>query len=230
MDPFFVAANATTGTKNSGFLVELLDKLQAISGLPYTLTARPDLNYGTKNPNGTWDGSIIGVLVNNEADLIGADDFNWADRESAVDFLIPLLSYKLQILTNTQFSLNNATQYVTSAPDFLRFVCTSQNSVAQAICANILDSGDKGLVFDDDDGLATVLTGNFAYLGGSPFLDLAVAQNQGKVKVALNVGSLFAGLAVQQGSPLREKLNIALLQLFENGEVQSLFTKYGINN
>ncbi|OQV11948.1 hypothetical protein BV898_13743 [Hypsibius exemplaris] len=153
-DPFFVAANATTGTKNSGFLVELLDKLQAISGLPYTLTARPDLNYGTQNPNGTWDGSIIGALVNN----------------------------------------------------------TSKDSVAQAICANILDSGDKGLVFDDDAGLATVLTGNFAYLGGSPFLDSAVARKSG------------------QGSPLREKLNIALLQLFESGEVQSLFTKYGINN
>ena len=59
-DSYLVAGNP-----NSGFFVDLLNAIQGVTGIPYTLTARSDLNYGNQNADGSFNGSLIGELVAN---------------------------------------------------------------------------------------------------------------------------------------------------------------------
>ncbi|OQV21389.1 hypothetical protein BV898_04598 [Hypsibius exemplaris] len=225
----YVAANASAGTPDSGFLVDLLNAIKQQSGIPYTLTSRPDLKFGNVNPDGTWDGTLIGALINDEADLIGADLTINAEREAVVDFLVPLATYSLQILYNAQKGLNNGVQYLIRDDADLTFLKISKNSTLQAIYRNILAGMPDSIVQSDTEGARKVLSGNFAYLTDSPFPQLAAAQTGGLLGVQPGtLGNFLISLPVQQGSLLREKLNIVLLELAENRFLPALFSKYGL--
>ncbi|OQV22944.1 hypothetical protein BV898_02996 [Hypsibius exemplaris] len=80
---------------------------------------------------------------------------------------------------------------------------------------------------DDDVGIAKVLSGNFPYITESAISDKAIAANPGKLaRAGGTLAQLYLALAVQQGSPLREKLNTAFVKLQELGVVDDLIRKY----
>jgi len=226
--PFFVPANKNvTGSKNSGFLVDLLDGFKQATGIPYTLTARSDLTYSAKNPNGSYDGSLIGALLNNEADLVGPDVFILSQYEPLLDFLFPINTEHLTILANKKFGLNGA-QYVTIGQDTLNLICKSKNDTLQAICKNLKAGLPGSIVETDEDGVAKVTGGKFAYVEISAVTSEAAAENPDVLMESGSVLDLPMGLAVQQNSPLRDKLNTVLIGFLEDGTLDALFAKYNV--
>jgi len=227
-DDYFIAADPAAGTLNSGFLVDLLDAVQGLTGISYTLTARTDLGF-VQNPNGSWDGTFIGTLINNEADLVGADLTVTSGRAEVVDMLMPFTTYDLNIVTNPQFGVDSQTQYVIQDDADFNYIKSVQSSQFQAIIANIVAGEPNSFVRTNEDGLAQVLTGNKAYIGDSPFQANAVAQSSGKLDlVPGSLGTFYLAMAVQQNSPLRVPLNVALLKLEETGVIRTLLTRYNL--
>lgn len=81
-----------------GFGIELIEKLAARLGFNYTFVIREDKAYGSRNKDtGEWDG-MIGMLMNDEADLAITDLTITAERESGVDFTMPFMNLGISIL------------------------------------------------------------------------------------------------------------------------------------
>jgi len=220
------------GPPASGFLVGLLNALQGVTGIPYTLAAHPELSFGNQDASGSFNGSLIGALVQNQADLVGTDVTITSSREAAADFLVPFSQYQLQIVANTQFGLGSSVQYICQDDADLQFLKNSKNATINAIYDNINAGRPGSIVADNDDAgaVAKVATGNFAYVGESVQIAKALAASSAK-NLAVQGGSLgtfYLALAVQQGSALRDVLNSAMLKLAESGALQTLLTAAGL--
>jgi len=136
-DEFFVAADSSAGQKESGFLVELLDIIQKATGAVFTVTAKPELSYGRPNENGTWDGTLIAPLLNNEADLVGPSMTITSFGKKDVDYCVPILPYKLHILFNPKFGLSSGVQYLIMDDEDLFYLKNSKDVALQSIYQNI---------------------------------------------------------------------------------------------
>ncbi|OQV22947.1 hypothetical protein BV898_02999 [Hypsibius exemplaris] len=212
------------------FFGDLLEALKGKTGINYTVTSRPDLGYGSPDANGSFEGSLIGELVNGHADLAGADLTITAERSAVVDFLVPYAQYQLQILANAFFGLDEDTQYLIQDTADFTFLKNSKNATLSAIAANVeLGRRSGSIVEDDVAGCAKVMMGNYAYVAESMFPERAIVANPQKlVRAGGTLGIFFLALAVQQDSPLRGILNHALVQLAEDGLIQDLLAKYNV--
>ncbi|OQV22948.1 hypothetical protein BV898_03000 [Hypsibius exemplaris] len=211
----------TPGKPN--FLVDVLDALKAATGISYVISARTDLNYS--NPDGSFAGTVFQELISNNADLAATDLTITSAREAVVDFLVPFSQYELQLVVNTAFGLGNGVQYLCRQTADLELLKNAKNATLQAIYANI--QAGNGIVDTTEAGIAKVLSGNFAYVIESPDADKQLATNPGKLARAGGpLAKSYLALAVQQGSALREKLNVALIKLQEQGVIDDLLRKH----
>jgi len=215
------------GPPASGFLIQLLDGITNITGIPYTVSPHRELTFGNQNPNGTFDGSLVGALVKNQADLVGTDLTITKARQTVVDFLLPFSVYQLQVLINTQFSLSGEAQYIAQNNADLAFLKNSNDSKIKEIYDSINKGRPGSIVADnDDDGaVAKVASGNFAYVGESNLVASARADSIAKnvmVMPGSSLGTFYLALAVQKESPLKPKLDLAMLQLIESGALQTM--------
>ena len=104
-------------------------------------------------------------------------------------------------------------------------------TVPGTVAANYLD--EQGLQYMDvasaEEGCELVLSGDVqAFVFDAPTLQyLATKRGNGVLRV---VGPIFAaqkyGVAVPDGSPLRKRINKALLELFEDGKYKALYNKW----
>lgn len=76
------------------------------------------------------------------------------------------------------------------------------------------------------DGVEKVLAGNYAYLMESTSIEYEVQQNCDLMQVGGLLDSKGFGVATPMGSPLRDKLSLAILHLQEDGKVQELYNKW----
>ncbi|XP_048767442.1 glutamate receptor ionotropic, kainate 2-like isoform X2 [Ostrea edulis] len=81
-------------------------------------------------------------------------------------------------------------------------------------------------VNDARDGVDKVLAGNYAYLMESTSIEYQVQQNCDLMQVGGLLDSKGFGVATPMGSPLRDKLSLAILHLQEDGKVQELYDKW----
>ncbi|OQV12563.1 hypothetical protein BV898_13207 [Hypsibius exemplaris] len=217
----------------TGFFLELLDALQTHTGIPYKVTNRTDLtNFGQQNADGSWTGSLLGELLADRADLVASEFTITSLRQSVLDFLLPLGSYQLEILANAQFGVNTSgLQYLSFDNADLTYLKNSKNPDYRAIAANI-EAGRPASILSNDQagqnaGIAKVLGGNFAFILSDRDVAGAVAANPGKlVRVPSPLGTFSWSVPIQQGSPFRVKLNVALLQLAEEGLLSALIAKH----
>jgi len=99
-DEFYFAADALSNKKESGFLVELLAIIQQRTGTVFNIESHPELMCGRPNANGTYDGTVIAPLLNNEADIVGPSLTINSWGYKVVDYCVPILPYKLEIVFN----------------------------------------------------------------------------------------------------------------------------------
>ncbi|XP_077582232.1 putative glutamate receptor [Stigmatopora nigra] len=111
-----------------------------------------------------------------------------------------------------------------SASSTLAFFKNSDNPVYRRIYEHMERS--KSLVDTMDEGIRRAREGNFAFIGESVSLDLAVARHCDLVRVHEVVGMRGYSIATTLGSPIIKNLSVAILQLSEAGELAYLQSKW----
>lgn len=80
-----------------------------------------------------------------------------------------------------------------------------------------------------EDGIERVLQGNYAFLMESTMLDYAVQRDCNLTQIGGLLDSKGYGVATPKGSPWRDKISLAILELQEKGMIQILYDKWWKN-
>ncbi|XP_031780327.1 glutamate receptor ionotropic, kainate 2 isoform X2 [Nasonia vitripennis] len=84
-------------------------------------------------------------------------------------------------------------------------------------------------VSDYEEGVKRVLEGNYAFLMESTMLDYAVQRDCNLTQIGGLLDSKGYGIATPKGSPWRDKISLAILELQEKGVIQILYDKWWKN-
>ncbi|XP_017061662.1 glutamate receptor ionotropic, kainate 2 isoform X2 [Drosophila ficusphila] len=89
----------------------------------------------------------------------------------------------------------------------------------------------KGAVFVKtyEDGIKRVMEGSYAFLMESTMLDYAVQRDCNLTQIGGLLDSKGYGIATPKGSPWRDKISLAILELQEKGIIQILYDKWWKN-
>lgn len=80
-----------------------------------------------------------------------------------------------------------------------------------------------------EEGVQRVLGGNYAFLMESTMLDYAVQRDCNLTQIGGLLDSKGYGIATPKGSPWRDKISLAILELQEKGVIQILYDKWWKN-
>ncbi|XP_049818479.1 glutamate receptor ionotropic, kainate 1 [Aethina tumida] len=80
-----------------------------------------------------------------------------------------------------------------------------------------------------DEGVQRVLEGNYAFLMESTMLDYVVQRDCNLTQIGGLLDSKGYGIATPKGSPWRDKISLAILELQEKGVIQILYDKWWKN-
>ncbi|XP_076271918.1 glutamate receptor ionotropic, kainate 2-like isoform X2 [Rhynchophorus ferrugineus] len=80
-----------------------------------------------------------------------------------------------------------------------------------------------------EEGIRRVLEGNYAFLMESTMLDYVVQRDCNLTQIGGLLDSKGYGIATPMGSPWRDKISLAILELQEKGEIQMLYDKWWKN-
>uniref|UniRef100_A0AAR5PP96 Glutamate receptor ionotropic, kainate 2-like n=1 Tax=Dendroctonus ponderosae TaxID=77166 RepID=A0AAR5PP96_DENPD len=80
-----------------------------------------------------------------------------------------------------------------------------------------------------EEGIKKVLQGNYAFLMESTMLDYIVQRDCNLTQIGGLLDSKGYGIATPMGSPWRDKISLAILELQEKGEIQMLYDKWWKN-
>ncbi|XP_064081833.1 glutamate receptor ionotropic, kainate 2-like isoform X1 [Macrobrachium nipponense] len=80
-----------------------------------------------------------------------------------------------------------------------------------------------------EEGVQRVLRGNYAFLMESTMLDYTIQRNCNLTQVGGLLNSNSYGIATPIGSPWRDKISLAILELQEKGIIQMLYSKWWKN-
>nr|XP_045621985.1 glutamate receptor ionotropic, kainate 2-like [Procambarus clarkii] len=80
-----------------------------------------------------------------------------------------------------------------------------------------------------EEGVSRVLRGNYAFLMESTMLDYTIQRNCNLTQVGGLLNSNSYGIATPIGSPWRDKISLAILELQEKGIIQMLYSKWWKN-
>ncbi|XP_078104896.1 glutamate receptor U1 [Sander vitreus] len=106
----------------------------------------------------------------------------------------------------------------------LAFFKNSNNPVYRRIFEHMERT--KSFVSSMDEGVQRAKEGNFAFIGESVSLDLAVARHCELVRAHEVIGMRGYSIAASLGSPIIKNLSVAILQLSEAGELAYLRSKW----
>uniref|UniRef100_A0A8D8YFI5 Glutamate receptor ionotropic, kainate 2 n=1 Tax=Cacopsylla melanoneura TaxID=428564 RepID=A0A8D8YFI5_9HEMI len=83
---------------------------------------------------------------------------------------------------------------------------------------------------DYEEGVKRVLEGDYAFLMESTMLDYEVQRNCNLTQIGGLLDSKGYGIATPIGSPWRDKISLAILELQEKGEIQMMYNKWWKHN
>ena len=194
----------------TGFDVQLFDAIAEDLGLDY--------KWQTMDFNG-----IIPALQSKSIDAAIAGITIKSAREEVVDFSHPYYDSGLVLLVRAD------NEDIKTIDDLKDKVVVTKTATTSADFLKSVETKDVKLLPNTDNLFMELLTGGAdAVFFDSPPL-MYYAQNQGKGKVKV-VGPLYQGqpygIAFPQGSDLREKVNIALLKMMEDGRYAELYKKW----
>jgi len=209
----------------SGFVWELMNKLATVNKFTFTLTLQPDEIYGSPDANGNWNGMVLELMKNN-TDVVAGDLSITTPRLEVIDFTVPYSLYNLVILVQTGAKLDKIKYVVRNTAD-ATFLQTSTDPDVKKIWANIATNQKDQIVTSDEDGVAKVNSGGYAFVSQSITLQPFIKNSHGKLITTGKVlQSAYYSLGVQLGSDLRRTLSWGITKLQETGELQQLINKW----
>lgn len=196
--------------KYTGFDVDLWDAIAKRINVKYELVPMD------------FNGLIPGVTTGNLDVILGAITIKSA-REKAIDFSHPYFRAGLKVMVRTE---NTDIKGPADLKDKVVAVKTGTATVDY-----VKNLGTKKIVqFPNiDQAYLEVVTGGAdAAMHDTPnVLYFIKTAGHGKVKgVGANVKAAYYGIGFQQGSALRDKANVALLELTESGEFDKIHIKW----
>merc|ERR1712110_1187060 len=176
-----------------------------------------------------------------------ADITQTAMRETVVDFTVPFDQVGITILYPVSFGYIYPQTAWKTVPfssvsdlvnqDNIKFG-TVRGGATHSFFQNSQDpdmmqaflrmTEEDSLVSHNGDGIEKVLTagGKFAFFMESAGADYATAQNCGLTTVGGNINTRNYGIVTQKDSAYRKVLNIALLELMDEGVIQKMKQKW----
>jgi len=233
------SVNRIGNDKYQGFLIDLMDLIGDRTPFEFELKLQEDRKYGMPLDDGTWNG-MVGSVVSGAADMSLADMTITSMREKAVDFTIPYMQTGIQILYQpSMLKMMNAFSSVEDLVNqtSIKFGCvrggatekffkTSNKAVYQKVWETMSEMDE--MTDSNQEGIEKVLEnpGKYAYLLEAQSAQHAVNQHCGLKIVGERLHNRHYGLAVQRDSGLRKTMNIALLQMMEDGVLAQLEKKW----
>ncbi|MBM9603688.1 glutamine ABC transporter substrate-binding protein GlnH [Desulfopila inferna] len=196
--------------KYTGFDVELWDAIAKRIDVDYELVPMD------------FNGLIPGLTTGN-LDVVLAAIFITSEREKAIDFSHPYFRAGLKVMV----PIDNTD--INGPADLKGKVVAVKTGTATVPYAETLGVEKLTKFPNIDQAYLEVATGGAdAAMHDTPnVLYYVKTAGEGRVKaVGADVKAAYYGIGLQQGSPLRDQVNIALLEMQEDGEYDQLYKKW----
>jgi len=196
--------------KYTGFDVELWDAIAKRLNLEYELIPMD------------FNGLIPGLTTGN-LDVVLAAIFIKSSREKAIDFSHPYFRAGLKVMVRAE------NKDIRGPEDLKGKVVAVKTGTATVDYVNTLGTAKIVKFPNIDQAYLEVVTGGAdAAMHDTPnVLYYIKTAGQGRVKaVGPDVKAAFYGIGFQQGSELRDKVNVALLEMMEDGAYDKLYMKW----
>jgi glutamine transport system substrate-binding protein len=196
--------------KYTGFDVDLWDAIAKRAGLDYKLIPMD------------FNGLIPGLTTGN-LDVAIAAIFIKSSREKAIDFSHPYFRAGLKVMVRSE------NQDIKGPEDLKGKVVAVKTGTATVDYANTLGAAKLVKFPNIDQAYLEVVTGGAdAAMHDTPnVLYYIKTAGNGRVKaVGADVKAAYYGIGMPQGSELRDKVNIALLEIMEDGEYDKIYAKW----
>merc|ERR1712176_1194633 len=211
------SSNRVGNDRYEGYLIDLITALGQKLGANFDVHVAGDIRYGAPNGSGHWTG-MVGEVMTGKADLALAD----------LTILFSQPSWGLRTFKSIEDLVKQ---------DDIKFACVEGGATERFFKNSKIPEYRQAwekmvefglMVQSNDEGIERVLEnpGEFAYLLESKSADYAMAKHCGLSTVGGNINMRSYGIAVKQGSSYRETLNVALLELQEEGVVSSFENKW----
>merc|ERR1711892_983418 len=226
--------------KYEGYIVDLLKELSGKLQSNFYLKLASDGRYGAyDNTTDSWTG-MVGEVMTGDVDLLGAGEADMAAadlsvtavRESAVDFTHPFMHVGITILYKKpswgfevpfasieDLAKQNKIKFgVFGGGSSYAFFKNSKSPTIRKIF-EAMETFDNVYTKSNAEGVQKVLDGNgeYAYFMESPSAEYATTKNCQLIQVGGLIDSKMYSIALPQGSKYREEVNLALLELNEEG-------------
>merc|ERR1711976_402632 len=231
------SSNRVGNDRYEGYLIDLITALGQKLGANFEVHIAADGKYGAPTDSGAWTG-MVGEVMTGKADMALADLTITSKREKVVDFTVPYMQTGITILfSQPSWGLRTFKSIEDLIKQDISFSCVEggaterffkNSKIPEYKQAWILMNKFVLMTKNNDEGIERVLEnpGEFAFLLESKSADYAMARHCGLSTVGGNINMRSYGIAVKQGSSYRETLNVALLELMEEGVVSSLENKW----
>jgi len=210
VDANFMPFEFKVDGKLTGFDVELFEAIAEEIGIDFKWQTMDFNGIIPGLQSGNIDAAIAGITIKSDREKVV--DFSHPYYDSGLIMLVRADNRNIKIIEDLEGKVV-ATKLGTTSVDFLKTVPTKEVKLlpnTDNLFMELLSGGVDAVFFD------------------SPPL-LYYAKNQGKGKVK-TVGTLYQGqsygIAFPQGSDLRDKVNVALLKLMEDGSYAKLYEKW----
>ncbi|XP_016123340.1 glutamate receptor ionotropic, kainate 5-like [Sinocyclocheilus grahami] len=192
-----------------GFCVDMLRELADSLKFTFRIKLVDDGLYGAPEPNGSWTG-MVGELINRKADLAVAAFTITSEREKVIDFSKPFMTLGISILYRV---------HITSSPPLFQ---NSRYQTYQRMWNYMYSKQPSVFVKSTEEGIARVLNSKYAFL-----LESTMNEYHRSLKCNLTqIGGLLDtkgyGIGMPFGSPFRDEISLAVLQLQENNRLEIL--------
>ncbi|CAH2062145.1 unnamed protein product, partial [Iphiclides podalirius] len=136
----------------------------------------------------------------------------------------------LPIQNAADLAAQNHVQYGTlNGGSTMTFFRDSNIDIYQRMWRHMSAASPPALVASYEEGVRRVLAGNYAFLMESTMLDHRVQRDCNLTQVGGLLDSKGYGIATWKGSPWRDKISLAILDLQEKGVIQILYDKWWKN-
>ncbi|XP_017917968.1 PREDICTED: glutamate receptor ionotropic, kainate 5 isoform X5 [Capra hircus] len=183
-----------------GFCVDMLRELAELLRFRYRLRLVEDGLYGAPEPNGSWTG-MVGELINRrmEVPVESADDL--ADQ------------------TNIEYGTIHAGSTMT-------FFQNSRYQTYQRMWNYMQSKQPSVFVKSTEEGIARVLNSRYAFLLESTMNEYHRRLNCNLTQIGGLLDTKGYGIGMPLGSPFRDEITLAILQLQENNRLEILKRKW----
>ncbi|XP_072943273.1 glutamate receptor ionotropic, kainate 2 [Epargyreus clarus] len=136
----------------------------------------------------------------------------------------------LPIQSAADLAAQNSIQYGTlNGGSTMTFFRDSNIDIYQKMWQYMSTATPPALVSSYEEGVKRVLGGNYAFLMESTMLDHRVQRDCNLTQIGGLLDSKGYGIATWKGSPWRDKISLAILELQEKGVIQILYDKWWKN-